>query len=156
MRETSGASASLWAAFELRLCAPADTKKPGEDREKETEAENAMRAAVNRQKVVDRLADAIQELNRPCAARRAVLHALELRSASADSAAERGANASLPAGNDESRRGCWTKGHWEFLQHEEQLKESSGTGTYDSDALKGAIAAAAELGFERIVQLMKA
>ncbi len=105
-------------------------------------------------RIVDRLTDAIQELNRPCAARRAVLHALELRSASADSAAERGANASLPAGNDESR--SWTKGHWEVLQHEEQLKESSGTGTYDSDALKGAIAASAELGFERIVQLMKA
>ena len=124
---------------------------------------------VGHVRIVDRLTDAIQELNRPCAAaaakrnakrnttaRRAVLHALELRSASADSAAERGANASLPAGNDESRRGCWTKGHWEFLQHEEQLKESSGTGTYDSDALKGAIAALAVLGFARIVQLMKA
>ena len=120
---------------------------------------------VDHVKIVDRLTDAIQALNRPCAAaaakrntteRRAVLHALELRSASADSAAERGANASLPAGNDESRMGSWTKGHWEVLQHEEQLKESSGTGTYDSDALKGAIAASAELGFERIVQLMKA
>jgi hypothetical protein len=118
---------------------------------------------VDHVRIVDRLTDAIQELNRPCAAaaakrnateRRAVLHALELRSASADSAAERGANASLPAGNDESR--SWTKGHWEFLQHEEQPKERSGTGTYESDALKRAIAASAELGFERIVQLMKA
>jgi hypothetical protein len=109
---------------------------------------------VDHVKVVDRLTDAIQELNRPCAARRAVLHALELRSASADSAAERGANASLPAGNDESR--SWTNGHWEFIQPGEQLNERSGTGTYDSDALKGAIAASAELGFERIVRLMQA
>ena len=119
---------------------------------------------VDHAKIVALLTDAIQELNRPCAAaaakrntteRRAVLHALELRSACADSAAERGANAGLPAENDESRRERWTKGHWEFLQHGEQLKESSGKGTYESDALKGAIAALAELGFERIVQLMK-
>ncbi len=73
---------------------------------------------VDHVKIVALLTDAIQELNLSCAAaaeRRAVLHALELRSACADAAAERGANAGLPAGNDESRMGSWTKGHWEFL-----------------------------------------